>query len=82
MQDSYNLPGVAGLFWTHADEERAHAKVGLGESEVVGSVKTSRQGFKFGWACPDSDPNFKRKKTDPEPDLTFEKIGSGSDKNI
>merc|ERR1712117_44766 len=24
-QDSVNLPNVAKLFWTHADEERAHA---------------------------------------------------------
>merc|ERR1712168_1134879 len=25
-QDTYNLPGVAKLFWEHADEEREHAK--------------------------------------------------------
>jgi len=25
-QDTYNLPGVAKLFWEHADEERDHAK--------------------------------------------------------
>ncbi|XP_023345228.1 ferritin, lower subunit [Eurytemora carolleeae] len=25
-QDNYNLPGVAGMFWEHADEERQHAK--------------------------------------------------------
>lgn len=25
-QDSYNLPGVAGIFWSHADEEREHGK--------------------------------------------------------
>merc|ERR1711973_2643 len=26
-QDTYNLPGVAKLFWEHADEEREHAKL-------------------------------------------------------
>merc|ERR1711917_110747 len=25
-QDTYHLPGVAGMFWKHADEEREHGK--------------------------------------------------------
>ena len=25
LQDSVNLPNVAKLFWSHADEERSHA---------------------------------------------------------
>jgi len=39
-QDSYNLPGVAGLFWTHADEERAHAKEFIGYLRMRGYQET------------------------------------------
>merc|ERR1719259_839863 len=36
-QDTYNLPGVAKLFWDHADEEREHAKQFIGYLRLRGS---------------------------------------------
>merc|ERR1712168_153591 len=38
-QDTYNLPGVAKLFWEHADEEREHAKQFISSLRMRGSLE-------------------------------------------
>jgi len=37
-QDTYHLPGVANLFWNHADEEREHAKAFINYLRMRGSL--------------------------------------------
>jgi len=40
-QDTYNLPGVAKLFWEHADEERDHAKQFISYLRMRGSPENN-----------------------------------------
>merc|ERR1712211_140248 len=45
-QDNYDLPGVAKLFWEHADEERDHAKKLIDYLRLRGSLENDFFGGK------------------------------------